>query len=124
MGVKNVAFVIPLKQLTICLLIALLQKLFGAWSILLIIFLHQLMLLICLVNGLMGYVRRINIKSVWKYLLYVGPFGGLGMILFLTNRMELTFCRLSDALLIGFSNGFSFSHWNIGRIWLLDATGC
>jgi hypothetical protein len=56
--------------------------------------------------------------------LFVGLFGEPEMILSLTNKMELIFCRLSGELLIQFSNGFYSSQWNSGRLWLLDATGC
>jgi hypothetical protein len=51
-------------------------------------------------------------------------FGELEMILSLTNKMELIFCRLSGELLIQSNNGFYSSLWNSGRLWLLDAIGC
>jgi hypothetical protein len=72
----------------------------------------------------MEYERMINRKLELEYQLFVGRFGGVEMILYLTNKMELIFCRLSGELFIRFNNGFSFSRWTSGRIWLLDATGC
>jgi hypothetical protein len=68
--------------------------------------------------------RMINIKFELEYLLFVGRSGGVGMILFLTNKLELVFYRLSGELLIRFNNGLSFSRRSNGRIWLLDSTGC
>jgi hypothetical protein len=72
----------------------------------------------------MEYERMIDGKFELEYLLYVGRSREVEMILFLTSKLELIFCRLSGELLIRFKNGFSFSHWSSGRIWLLDATGC
>jgi hypothetical protein len=75
MDVKSVVFVIPLKLLIICLLHVRLQRLFGVWCIYLITFLHQLILIICLVDGLMESEKMINIKSELEFKPCVGRFG-------------------------------------------------
>jgi hypothetical protein len=67
--------------------------------------------------------KMINTKPELEFQLFVGRFGEVQMTLFLTNKMEQKFCRLSGELLTRFNNGFFFSLWTSGRIWLLYAIG-
>jgi hypothetical protein len=75
-------------------------------------------------NWLKKVHKKTKIEFVLEFLLFVRLFGDAEMILFLTNRRELTFCRLFLGLHTGSSYGFfSFRRIN-GRIWILDATDC
>jgi hypothetical protein len=60
----------------------------------------------------MGCGRNIKPEFVLEFQLYVGLFGDAEMILFLTNRRELTFYRL----FVGIHTGSSYELFSFRRI--------
>jgi hypothetical protein len=60
-------------------------------------------------------------KSVWVFVHFFGQYEIVKMMLFLTIRIMLIFCRSSTRLFIGLAYGpFSYRR-NNGEIWILSA---
>ena len=62
---------------------------------------------ICLILGYLINLKRLGISSGWGLLLFVGRFGDVAMILFLTKSKLTRFCRSSSGEHTGFGSGLS-----------------
>lgn len=77
---------------------------------------------ICLGIGLMKLTKLIKLGFVLVFQLYVGQFKIAEMILSLTKRILLIFCRLFILWFTGSSFGVSYSRRISGSAWFLDVT--
>lgn len=70
-----------------------LLDLYGIWYKFLLISHHFRVYIICLMVGYMVWIGNFEIKSLLEHVLFVGPFGFLEMIRFLTTHELLLLCR-------------------------------